>query len=368
MDKHCKVLHIALSHGGGVEVYTRMLIGHTSKIFDTVLVCSSEYNKAFLPESCTTYDVDVPREISPLKDLKAAQIIRKIIKKEKPEVIYCHSSMAGAVGRLAATGLACKVVYNPHGWSFDMNLSSKKKTFYRMLEKALAKITDTIITISAYEKNMALSNQICEEEKIQVILNGIDLEKSYAAKSSRSDFGYTEKTFIVGCCARIAEQKDPLLFAEVAGNVAQKCSEARFIWAGDGEMKEEFVSALKKYNVHEKTLITGWVDNPCEYMSLFDVSVLFSKWEGFGLCLAEYLAAGKPVVATNTGAVSEVLKDAEYAKVSDSRSAKLLAELVLSYKELENTEEIRRKCIQISQKFDFRITAEKTVEVIDSLL
>ena len=140
MDKHCKVLHIALSHGGGVEVYTRMLIEHTHKIFDTVLVCSSEYNKALLPESCKIYELDIPREIAPLKDLKAAFIIRKIIKKEKPDVVYCHSSMAGAVGRIAAMGLCRKVVYNPHGWSFDMEISSKKKAFYRMLEKSLAKM------------------------------------------------------------------------------------------------------------------------------------------------------------------------------------------------------------------------------------
>lgn len=368
MDRHCKVLHIALSHGGGVEVYTRMLIRYTHKIFDTVLVCSSEYNKALLPESCKIYELDIPREIAPLKDLKAAFIIRKIIKKEKPDVVYCHSSMAGAVGRIAAMGLCRKVVYNPHGWSFDMEISSKKKAFYRMLEKSLAKITDKIITISEYEKNTALSNRICKEEKIQVILNGIDLEKCRKSNRSRDDFGYSEKDYIVGCCARISEQKDPLLFAEVAGRIVKKCSEARFVWVGDGEMKAEFVAALKKYNVYEKTLITGWVDNPCEYISLFDIAVLFSKWEGFGLCLAEYVAEGKPVVATNVGAIPEVLKDVEYAKVSDSRNADFLAELVLSYKELKNTEEIRGKCTLDSKKFDFRITAEKTVDVIENLL
>ena len=203
---------------------------------------------------------------------------------------------------------------------------------------------------------------------MQVILNGIDLEKCRTSKRSRDDFGYSEKNYIIGCCARISEQKDPLLFAEVAGNIVRKCPEARFIWVGDGEMKADFVSALKKYNVYEKTLITGWVDNPCEYISLFDIAVLFSKWEGFGLCLAEYVAAGKPVVATNAGAVSEVLKDVEYAKVSDSRNADFLAELVLSYKEVENVEKIRSKCTFDSEKFDFRITAEKTVEVIESML
>ena len=65
MGKRRKVLHIALIQGGGVEVYTRMLIEHTYKYYDTVLICVSEYNKKLLPaNACTIYDVDVPREIS----------------------------------------------------------------------------------------------------------------------------------------------------------------------------------------------------------------------------------------------------------------------------------------------------------------
>ena len=50
MDIHRKVLHIVLCHGGGVEVYTRMLIEHTCKNYDTVLICASEYNKKMRSE------------------------------------------------------------------------------------------------------------------------------------------------------------------------------------------------------------------------------------------------------------------------------------------------------------------------------
>ena len=191
MDTRCKFLHIALVHGGGVEVYIRMLIEHTYKNYDTVLICASEYGKELLPEdSCTVYNVDVPREISVSADLKAALKIRKIIKKEKPNVLYCHSSMAGAIGRIAVMGLRCKVIYNPHGWSFDMDVSYKKKMFYRFLEKVLAMTTDKIVTISEYEKRIALKNKICNESKIEVILNGIDLDKCKSTKAERSELGY----------------------------------------------------------------------------------------------------------------------------------------------------------------------------------
>lgn len=366
--RRCKVLHVALVHGGGVEVYTRMLIEHTYKNYDTVLICASEYNKNLLPaNACTVYEVDVPRELSVIKDIKAALKIRKIIKKENPDVLYCHSSMAGAIGRAAAAGLDCKVIYNPHGWSFDMAISAKKKRFYRLMERILALKTDQIVTISEYEKRIALENKICSEDKIEVILNGIDFNQCRSVKAKRCEFGYQEKDFIVGCAARLSEQKDPLLFADVAGCIAKKYSDTHFIWVGDGEMKEDFITALKKNNVLGKTTITGWVDNPCEYISIFDVAVLFSKWEGFGLCLTEYIALGKPVVATDVGAVSEIIQDGICGRLAACRDPKWIANEIMAYRQCQNIGEISQNCMKASEKFDFKITAEKTMRLIASL-
>lgn len=368
MDTRCKVLHIALIHGGGVEVYIRMLIEHTYKNYDTVLICASEYGKKLLPEdSCTIYNVDVPREISVSADLKAALKIRKIIKKENPNVLYCHSSMAGAIGRIAAMGLRCKVIYNPHGWSFDMAVSYRKKMFYRFLEKVLAMTTDKIVTISEYEKRIALKNKICNESKIKVILNGIDLDKCKSTKAERSELGYREKDFIIGCAARLSDQKDPLLFADVAGCIAKKYPDTRFVWVGDGELMEDFITALKKNNVLDKTTVTGWVNNPYKYISIFDVAVLFSKWEGFGLCLAEYAALGKPVVATNVGAVSEVIQDGICGKLVECRNPETIADEIMTYMQCQNLNDINQRCIKASERFDFKITADKTMKMIADL-
>ncbi len=362
-----KLMHIALSHGGGVEVYTRMLIAHTCGHFETVLICPSVFNTRLLPAgSCTVYVEDVPREISLVSDLKAAKRIRKIIKKEKPDIIYCHSSMAGAVGRAAALGLGCKLVYNPHGWSFGMTVSSAKKQFYRLLERLLARVTDRIVAISEYEKRIALENRVCKPEKLRVILNGIELERFRSAETAREACGYKEGDFIIGCCARLSTQKDPVLFAQVAGKIAERCPNARFIWVGDGELRNDFEQALRDNRVFEKTLITGWTDQPEKYISLFDVAVLFSKWEGFGLSLVECLALGKPVVAADVGAISEIISDGENGALCSSREPAVLAERVLSYRGADK-HELNRKCAESAQKFSFAATAAETVALIDGL-
>lgn len=71
------------------------------------------------------------REINPLSDLKAILHVRKLIKKYKPDIIYCHSSKAGAIGRIADLGIRNKIIYNPHGWAFNMECGNKKKMLYR---------------------------------------------------------------------------------------------------------------------------------------------------------------------------------------------------------------------------------------------
>ena len=109
------------------------------------------------------------------------------------------------------------------------------------------------------------------------------------------------------------------------------------------------------------------MDNPYEYISIFDVAVLFSKWEGFGLCLAEYLALGKPVVAANVGAVPEIIQDGICGRLAESRNPELIADEILAYRQCRNKNDISQKCIKSAERFDFKITADKTMKMIADL-
>lgn len=365
-----KIMHITLVvGGGGVEVYTRELINRTCSDYDSVLVCASNYNVELLNTTlCKVYNVDIPREISPKQDILAVREIRKIIKKERPDIIYCHSSMAGAIGRIAAVRMKSKIIYNPHGWSFDINCSKKKKIGYVFIERFLSFFTDKIIVISEYEKRIAMENKICSEKKINVILNGVDIENCKKTRMSRADLAYSDDDFIVACCGRISEQKDPLLFADVAGAISQKCPRAKFIWVGDGELRGEFEEALKRNNVYDKTYLSGNVDVPSELLSVADVAVLFSKWEGFGLVLVEYLALKKPVVATNVGAIGEIITDGRNGRLINSRDANELAEAVLEYENRENIKEIQDISGFDANNFSIDMTIQKSKSQFKELI
>lgn len=65
----------------------------------------------------------------------------------------------------------------------------------------------------------------------------------------------------------------------------------------------------KDNDLEDSLLITGWVDSPLDYVELFDVALLLSRWEGFGLALPEYMMAGKPIVASKVDAIPDIIED-----------------------------------------------------------
>lgn len=118
---YIKVLHI-VECAGGVERYLEMLLPRLKeKGITQYLICSFQYDKN---KYCKIVDkieqVNIKQTFSPLKLIKSIFIIRREIKKINPNIIYCHSSFAGGIGRLATIGLHCKIIYNPHGWAFNI--------------------------------------------------------------------------------------------------------------------------------------------------------------------------------------------------------------------------------------------------------
>ena len=107
---------------GGVERYLRMLgAGLSRNRFYQILVCSDDYEDVDFPYMDRIIHIsDMHNELSLINDIRSIHKVRRIIKADCPDIVYCHSSKGGGVGRLAALGLPCKVVYNPHGWAFNI--------------------------------------------------------------------------------------------------------------------------------------------------------------------------------------------------------------------------------------------------------
>lgn len=309
MNKRIRVLHVAEA-AGGVERYLQTLFKYSDKEqVENILVCSQNYDyKKMKSLADRVIVLKMAHQINPSSDIKVEKALRRIIKQLKPDIVYAHSSKAGALARIADLGLKNKVIYNPHGWAFNMQQSAKKKEMYKWVEKISAHFCDKIVCISDAEKESALREKICKPSKLQVIYNGVDLEEiKNKVPKTRKELHIPEDAFVVGMVGRLSKQKAPDVFVKAAKLIKQKIPNAYFLMVGDGELRDQIEAMIHKFDLDSSFLITGWVDNPTAYMKVMDVGCLLSRWEGFGLVLPEYMACRVPIVATNVDAIPNII-------------------------------------------------------------
>lgn len=309
-----RILHIAQA-AGGVDRYIRMLLKYLDKEkFENILVCSQDFREKDYRGLVDSFEqIEMTRAIGG-NDLKAIKEVRNLIKRYNPDIVYAHSSKAGAIARVADIGLKNRCVYNPHGWAFNMRCSAKKKAMYTVIEKMAAPFCDKIICISDAEKQSALDKKICRDDKLQVIFNGVDIEayeNGVHGTVKKKDLNIPENAFVVGMVGRMSPQKAPDVFVKMAKQVKDEVPNAHLIIVGNGNQEAEIRKYAEDNEFSDSLHITGWVDNPMSYVELFDVACLLSRWEGFGLVLPEYMMAGKPIVASKVDAIPNIIRDGE---------------------------------------------------------
>ena len=162
---------------GGAQIHVRDMSLWMKGQGHEVSVLTGSFGKVtdFLEEQgVKVYEIpDLERAIHPAKDWKAFSQIRDVLKKAKPDLLSCHSSKAGMLGRLAARAEKVKVIFTAHGWAFTDGVPTVQRNIYKVLEKVTGYFSDHIITVSEYDRDLALKNHIVNADKITAIHNGM---------------------------------------------------------------------------------------------------------------------------------------------------------------------------------------------------
>ena len=379
MEHRIRVLHVAQA-AGGVDRYIRMLFKYMDHdMFENILVCSHDFKREDYNGLADAFEsVDMQRSIGK-SDISAMSAVRKLIKKYMPDIVYAHSSKAGAISRVANIGLKkngekIRCIYNPHGWAFNMRCGKKKQMMYIAIEKLAAPFCDKIICISDAEKKSALDKKICSEDKLQVIVNGIDIDEYEQRRIAgldtvgRESCGIDKDAFVVGMVGRISEQKAPDVFIKAAKQIKEKIPESIFMIVGDGPDREKIESNAKKHGI--PLYITGWVENALDYVELFDIALLLSRWEGFGLALPEYMLVGKPIIACNVDAIPSIITNGENGLLVEVDKVNDIVNAVSRLKEdsLMRIYLIKRGRITVHEKYDAKRVSREHEDVFETLI
>lgn len=285
-----KLLYFAESLGGGVFSFLVDISNELVEHFDIYLAYAvrrqlpDNYKSHFDNRIHLIMVKNFSRSLNPLRDLSAFFEIKKIAKKIEPDIIHLHSSKAGALGRWAFNGRKIPMFYTPHGYSFLMaDQSGLKRSIYKFIESFCSKRCCTTISCSEGENKETLKLS----KRAVYVNNGINIGSLQQLIDSIPAIG--QHPFTVFTLGRVCYQKNPELFNEIAKNMP----DVKFVWIGDGEMKEKLTSP----NIE----ITGWLDRKDALTKALsaDVFLLTSLWEGLPLSLLEAMYMKKTCVVSD---------------------------------------------------------------------
>ncbi|GAA3698104.1 glycosyltransferase [Zhihengliuella alba] len=223
--------------------------------------------------------------------LQLALAIRGRLRRGDVDYVHAHSSIAGALARLAVPlgRRGRRVFYSPHGWAFlRLDLPVWARRGFILVEKILARGPATVVLTSRSEYDYGI-HQV-SPRRSALIQTGVDPgEVTDAAPEQR-----TGRRLRVATIARICHQKAPWRFAEVARQLG---TEAEFRWIGGGpdEDRERWIGDAP-------VEVTGWL-SPVELRhELADVDVFLfpTLWEGMPMALMQAQAHGIPSVVSDT--------------------------------------------------------------------
>ncbi|RMG42667.1 MAG: glycosyltransferase family 1 protein [Acidobacteria bacterium] len=251
-----------------------------------------------------TFETSPPlrREIRPLDDARALIDLTRRLKRLAPHIVHTHSSKAGILGRAAAFFARVPViVHTVHGWGFHDGLPRTRRALYVLAEQMAQLLTTRTVAVSEANVRTGVSRDIAPPEAFRVIRSGVELERFRRSTGSgrlREELRVPEGAPLVGMVACLKPQKAPLDFVAVAARVAQAHPTARFVLAGDGELRPEVERAVAAAGLAGRFFLLGWRRDPEIVVGDLDVLVLTSRHEGLPRVIPEAMSAGKPVVAT----------------------------------------------------------------------
>lgn len=314
-----KILHIG-NLKSGIDTYVRNTVALASDDFEFVIVNGADDNSAPYirhGKQVKTYGICMYRALNPVKDLKAVMQAVKIIRKEKPDLVHCHSAKGGVIGRFAAFLTGTKVAYTAHAFSFLSAESAKKKKIFLLLEK-IAKLNSYLLACSGSERELGIKVVGFKEKKAFAWNNAVPDSLPLIAKNpmiAKSELPMPkEGERYITSIGRPSYQKNPLFMVEVAHGIHLKHPDIKFYLLGVGfysPMLDDMKALIHQYGMDDTFYLLPWLSHE-ETLKYVNGSMLYfmtSLYEGLPISVIEAMSLGKAVVASDVLGNKDCVKD-----------------------------------------------------------
>ena len=301
------MLHVLEALEGGTARHVTDVVTHAPDVRHVVAiprervggVTDRAAEAAMAAAGAEVVHVEMRRSPASRHNATALVALRRLIGTRRPQIVHGHSSVGGALGRIAATGRSVRI-YTPNGFNPSRPL--------RLAERVLAPLTDVLVAVSDSEADAVRAAGLARRGRLVTIPNGIDPAPPPPGPDLRALLGLAPETRLVGTISRLVEQKAPERFVEVGARCVRHRPDTHLVLIGSGPLQARVDHAVDERGVRDRFHQIPELPHAARVLDQLDVFVLASRFEGGAYTPLEAMRAGTPVVLSDVVVNHDVIE------------------------------------------------------------
>ena len=372
VERWCHIAVAAL--WGGAEVHLITLLQALSKMQDLDM-SAVLFTEGRVAEELRATGLDVV--VIDEHENNWFAILWKLVKHFREHqfmVVHAHKPKDNFLG-----GVACKLAGVPyfvrtiHGsWEPFSGFEHFKIKIYEHIDRLANRyLVHAVIAVTM--KIQSLLAKGCPSEKVVCIHNGIDVERlmvSRGRQGVRRDLDISERTVLLGAVGRLTAVKGHIHLLEAMRILVSKQIDTHLVILGDGPLRKQLEGMVAEYKIQKNVDFVGHQSTVSDFIEAMDIFVLPSLHEGIPMVLLEAMALSRPIVASKTGGVPEVIQHGENGLLVEPGNPEAIAEAIETLiRQVANADQLGRNGrIRVTQNFTANIMAEKTADLYRRLV
>jgi glycosyltransferase involved in cell wall biosynthesis len=315
----------------------------------------------FAPLTLLRRDLTVDAALYPLRLARSTAAVVSLGRAIGADLVHTNMEV------LLEGSLAAALLRKPHVLHYRGNTLDRPKLVFDGLVAAWTRGADTVYCISG--ATAELFRRRGHGDKVEVLYNPVDLAAFGAATASaqvRAALGGPPGQPLVGTVGRIHPRKDLETFVRAAAIVARQVPNCRFVVVGAAEAaversyQEQLRRLVRELGLDGRLTFAGARRDIPAVMKAIDLFVLTSRHEGFGRVVAEAMAAARPVVVTDEGALPELVSGGEAGLCAAPGDAEGFARQILRLlADRESAAALGARAAEAAHRFDANVVAER---------
>lgn len=337
MKNPAKILYIVdvldTAQAGTENQLIKMLNGLARRGFDVSLVCLR--NHPWLEKNATSLQCDVSVfDIHRFKSLKTYFNILKLIlflRARRPDIVHTFFPVANVIGVITAWMAGVRSIV-----SSRRDYGEWMTGRYLLATRIANRFATNIVANSHPVRDLTISAEKVDDRKVTVIFNGIDLtafSNITPDRDLKQRLGIPVQNKVVGKVANFRPMKHHHAFIRAASAVLQIRNDVDFLLvgadAGGSHLQSELEELARSLKIADRVHFTGRQTQVIPYLSIFDIGVNCSQGEGLSNAIMEYMAAGVPCVASNSGGNPDLVQEGRTGRLFELDDHATLAKILV---------------------------------------